>query len=253
MYCHKSLLILLAVFCGVYSVSVQQEVSLSIPTLDCSLVLCAFTNCPNPITPPGKCCPICPDCSDVPCPKPLCANPKLKPGECCSSCEDSNCKFKGCVNFLPNNGVQWAPNPCSVCQCTNNQPICAAIDCFSPTEEDCFGYPVVTRPNDCCPRCDYGVANNTCGVVLQLFGKQNMTVSATPGAHSCNKEIVKHTCDKFSFRSGGEKFRCDPVVGRRVLRFNRGCPLYRATYSDITKCKAVKDDAVIAGCDLTVD
>lgn len=223
---------------------------------DCSAILCLKPPCPNPVTLPGKCCPVCPlDCSTVLCPRPLCANPTLKPGQCCPSCDDSNCKFKGCVSFLPNGDARWAPTPCSLCRCNKelNQQFCATFDCFFPSKEDCFGHPVITKPNECCPTCDFGVPDNKCKVVPQLFGRQNITVSATPGAKSCSKAIVKSTCDKFVFRSGGEKFRCDPVEGRRLLRFGKRCPLNKATYTDVTRCKVVRDDSVVAGCDLTVE
>ncbi len=221
---------------------------------DCSAVLCKKPTCPNPITPPGECCPQCPDCSAVLCPRPLCANPTLPPGECCPTCDDSNCKFKGCVNFQSNGEAQWSPSPCFICVCNKelNQQFCAIIDCVFLTKKDCFGYPVVTRPNECCPRCDFGVPDDTCKLVPQVFGRQNITVSATPGTRACSKTVVKRTCDKLAFRSKGKKFRCDPVEGKRVINFEKRCPLCKATYTDVTRCKIVQDDDVITGCDLFI-
>ena len=222
---------------------------------DCSLVLCAAPDCENSFTPPGQCCPICPDCSAVLCPRPLCANPKVKPGDCCPTCEDSNCKFEGCVNFFSNGGVRWSPSPCFICQCNEelNQKICAIIDCFFPTQEDCFGYPIITKPNECCPRCDFGVPDDTCRVVPQIFGEQNITVTTTPGSKSCSKRIIRRTCDKLGFRSQGRKFRCDQVEGSRALRFDKNCPLNIATYTDVIRCNIIQDDSVNVGCDLIVD
>ena len=113
-----------------------------------------------------------------------------------------------------------------ICVCNKelNQQFCAIIDCIFLTK-DCFGYPVVTRLNECCPRCDFGVPDDTSKLVPQVFGRQNITVSATPGTRSCSKTVVKRTCDKLAFRSKGKKFHCDPAEGKRVINFEKRCPL----------------------------
>ena len=108
----------------------------------------------------------------------------------------------------------------------------------------------MTRLNECCPRCDFGVPDDTCKLVPEVFGRQNITVSAKPGTRSCSKTVVKRTCDKFAFRSRGKKFRCDPVEGKRVINFEKRCPLCKATYTDVTRCKIVQDNDVITGCGL---
>ena len=224
------------------------------PPPNCDPAQCGPVECSNSYILPGSCCPICPDCSHVTCPRPLCANPKYKPGDCCATCEDSLCKFEGCVSFLTDGQVQWAPSPCSLCQCNKelNQKYFGVTDCYFIREEDCFGYPVVTKPDECCPRCDFGVPDDTCQVVPQILGKQDISVSATPGYSSCNKTIIKKTCDKIGFRSGGKKYRCSQVEGRRVVRFDQNCPLSWGVYNDVTSCRAVEDDDLVVGCDLVV-
>ncbi len=195
------------------------------------------------------------DCSAVQCPGPLCANPVVPKGECCGTCENSNCKFKGCVNFLPDGGgVRWAETPCFVCQCDveRNQQFCFIIDCLFPTKEQCFGRPVITRPNECCPTCDFGIPSRRCGLVPQLFGQKNITVSASDTTRSCTEEVVTRGCDKFGFRVGKKRFRCQEVKGKRLVRFDKNCPLCVGTYTDSVRCKAVRDDDLIVGCDLIV-
>lgn len=194
------------------------------------------------------------DCSAVLCPRPLCANPETPPGECCPVCDNSNCKFKGCVNFLPGGGVQWAETPCIICQCDikNNQPICAIIDCFFLTKELCFGRPVITRPNECCPTCDFGTPDIGCSLVPQVFGRENITVTSSPSDRSCTEQVVKKGCDKFGFRFRNKRFRCEPKQGKRLVRFDKNCPLCLGTYTDNVRCKAVRDDNLIVGCDLVV-
>jgi hypothetical protein len=194
------------------------------------------------------------DCSTVLCARPLCANPVTPEGECCPSCENSNCKFKGCVNFLPGGGVQWAENPCFVCQCDvkSNQQFCFIIDCFFPTKEQCFGRPVITRPNECCPTCDFGIPKRRCGLVPQLFGRENITVSSSTTNRNCTEEVVKRGCDKIGFRAGKKRFRCQPVKGKRRVEFDDNCPLCDARYTDNVRCKRVRDDDLIVGCDFIV-
>ena len=193
------------------------------------------------------------DCSLVRCARPLCANPVTPPGQCCPSCENSNCKFEGCVNFLPDGGVQWSPTPCLFCICDveRNEKITAIIDCFFLTKEDCCGFPVVTRDNECCPSCDFGTRERGCFVVPQIFGKQNITVSDR--SNTCSTQVVKKTCDKASFRtSRGQKFRCDAREGKRKVKFGENCPLCDGTYTDTVRCRARRDNDIIVGCDLVV-
>lgn len=195
------------------------------------------------------------DCSAVLCPHPLCANPVTPKGQCCPSCENSNCKFKGCVNFLPDGGVQWAENPCFVCRCDieNNFPRCFIIDCFFPSKKDCFGRPVIRRPNECCPTCDFGTPKLGCSLVPRIFGRENITVSSSATTRKCTKQVIKRGCDKIGFQLGKKTFRCQPVQGKRLVRFDKFCPLCLGAYTDNVRCKAVRDDKLILGCDLVVD
>ena len=195
------------------------------------------------------------DCSLVLCARPLCANPVTPPGECCPSCKDSNCNFTGCVNFNDKFGPQWQPNPCKFCQCDKerNEPICAVSRCsIPPTREDCFGFPVVTKPWECCSSCDFGKPETGCFVVPQVFSKRNITVSQSIGRNQCSAEVNDHTCDKFGFRFRGKKFRCDPVQGRRLVRFGKTCPLAWGVRKDTVRCRAVRDNSINVGCDLIV-
>ena len=201
------------------------------------------------------------DCSTVQCPRPLCANPTFRPGECCPSCEESNCKFQGCVNFnvsVDGRTTKWAPQPCLICQCDEekNQPLCAAIGCGpTPTEAECLGYPVVRKPNSCCAECDFGVPDDTCEVVprVSLGGvRDEIQITATRGRQSCSNLIIQSTCDKAVFRSGDKKFRCEPVEGKKMTSFDQNCPISKATYTDVTRCRTIEDSTLFAGCDLVV-
>ena len=205
------------------------------------------------------------DCSAVQllqCPRPLCANPTLRPGECCPTCEDSNCKFEGCVNFnvSVDGQTRWAPDPCRICRCDieRNQPICAVIDCGpTPTQAECLGYPVVTKPNRCCAECDFGVPDDECHLVprVSLGGTrtQEIQITATQGRQSCDGLITPNTCDKSAFRSGDKRFRCDPVEGDSMIIFDQTCPISKATYNDVISCKTVEDSTLFVGCDLVVN
>ena len=194
------------------------------------------------------------DCSRVRCRRPLCANPVTPPGECCPSCENSGCKFEGCVNFRSNGEPLWQPSPCFQCSCSDNETICAIIDCFALSKEDCFGRPVITRPWECCPSCDFGTPDDRCSAVpipKSFGGLSNITVSN--GFRSCSREVILHTCTPRAFRSRGKKFRCEPRESKRPVKFEKGCPLCVGFYQDVVRCKAVRDDDEIVGCDLFVD
>ena len=197
-----------------------------------------------------------PDCSRVTCRRPLCADPVIPPGECCPSCENSSCKFEGCVNFLSDGRVQWQPaDPCITCFCINNSTVCLAVGCRLLREEDCFGFPVVTKPGECCPSCNFSIPARRCAAVPQVFSQRNITVTEEGNSittNSCSRQIVKRTCDKVGFRAFGRKFRCAPVQGKRFVRFDRMCPLRFGLFRDVVVCRPVRDNNVIVGCDLVV-
>lgn len=193
-----------------------------------------------------------PQCRQVRCRRPLCANPVTPPGECCPSCENSGCKFEGCVNFRSDGRAQWQPDPCSFCFCSNNRTVCAVVACRFLTEDDCFGFPVTTKPDQCCPFCDFGIPEDKCAVVPLPFSQRNITVTDSRSSASCSKEVVEHECDKQGFRANGLKFRCVPREGKRLLRFKNTCPLCGGLYTDVVICRARRDDDITVGCDLVV-
>lgn len=192
------------------------------------------------------------DCSRVTCSRALCADPVIPPGECCPSCENSSCKFEGCVNFLSDGRVQWQPDPCVTCFCVDNSTICGSIGCRPLREEDCFGFPVVTKPGECCLSCNFSIPARRCAAVPQVFSQRNITVTEERNPNSCSRQIVKRTCDKVDFRAFGRKFRCAPVQGGRFVRFDRMCPLRFGFFRDVVACRPVRDNNVIVGCDLVV-
>lgn len=193
-----------------------------------------------------------PDCSAVLCHAPSCANPVTPPGECCPSCRTSRCLLKGCVNRRQGE-VVWQPDPCTFCQCLDNRPLCAAISCAFPTPEDCLGFPVKTNPWECCPSCAFGFPPNSCNVVPRPFGGRNLTVSDGGGGKTCGKRVALSTCDKAGYRAdNGDKFQCVASTGRRLVEFGEDCPLNLASYMDVVKCNAVRNDDVTVGCNTVV-
>lgn len=89
-------------------------------------------------------------------------------------------------------------------------------------------------------------------MVPQLFGRENITVSSSASGKDCTEQVVRKGCDKIGFRAGSKRFRCQPVKGKRLIRFDKNCPLCFGHYRDNVRCKAVRDDNLIVGCDLIV-
>lgn len=77
-------------------------------------------------------------------------------------------------------------------------------------------------------------------------------MSSTAFGKNCTEEIVKKGCDKVGFRAGNRRFRCQPVQGKRRVRFDEDCPLHTGTFKDNVRCRAVRDDNFIVGCDFVV-
>lgn len=193
------------------------------------------------------------DCSQVTCPPALCANPVTIVGECCPSCVGSGCMFKGCVTFSSYGRPHWQPTPCETCSCYNNEPGCRSRQCQELTETDCYGHPVVTKPNECCQSCDFGTPATGCHVVRQpkAWGQKGINIKS--GYRSCAEEIFYHECDKRGFRADGKKYRCVPQYGKRMVTFGAWCPMSEGFYQDVVQCNAVEDAHIIVGCDLFVD
>lgn len=194
-----------------------------------------------------------PDCSAVLCLKPQCADPVTPPGKCCSSCANSKCKFRGCVQYEPNNQVRWLPDPCKICSCFKGKEICGAIGCQGfPGPDPCFGRPLTKvgfRPSVCCPRCNFGVREQACKAVPDK--RRSFSISHKGGR--CTGSVIEHKCDKIGYRKGGKKFRCQAVRRNRyvTLRGSRCNPFSRIAYNDVLFCRAVKDATLrgAEGCD----
>lgn len=111
-------------------------------------VKCPALGCLFPVTPPGKCCPICPPVGDKPgkCPVPtgpghcaeFCAGDFSCPGrqKCCSNgcghdCMDPVPKAKSCSY----KGKQYSDGEtfkdlCNTCTCTNGKVSCTEMACI---------------------------------------------------------------------------------------------------------------------------
>lgn len=162
-------------------------------------------------------------------------------------------KIRGCVQYEPNNYVRWLPSPCKICNCFKGKEVCGLIGCQGfPGPDPCFGRPLTKvgyRPSVCCPRCDFGVPEQACRAVPDK--RRSYSISHKGGR--CTGTVIEHKCDKIGYRKGGEKFRCVPVQRTRYvsLRGPRCNPFSRIGYSDVTYCRAVKDDTLrgAEGCD----
>ena len=77
-------------------------------------------------------------------------------------------------------------------------------------------------------------------------------MSVSDGGRTCGRRVALSTCDKSGYRANGLKFQCVPTTGRRLVEFGEDCPLNMATYMDVVKCNAVRNDDVIVGCDSVV-
>ena len=190
------------------------------------------------------------DCTGVRCLPPLCANPITPPGQCCLSCENSRCRFNGCVVFEKYE-VHWKPEPCKTCSCVSNKVVCTTSKCTKLTREDCFGYQVTTKLNDCCPSCNFSIAEEECGVVPSHYD----TLRGGEG-ELCTREVVMHKCDKLGFIYREKKYRCVPEEQATMVKFPRSCPSRVVTYSNVVSCKALPDVSVYLPvhkqCDLVV-
>lgn len=156
-----------------------------------------------------------------------CADPEYQDG-CCPNCDKSNCKFRGCVHFgmFPT----WRPDPCTVCSCYRGNELCTNITCPSIS---CYGYPNVTRPHNCCPECDFGIARNECGVIP--VSKKSLYVAL--GDDGSQQEVAMHDCDKqFVWRN--EKWHiCTPKKKITSVQMKDSqSPIRRVVYKDVKEC-----------------
>ena len=178
------------------------------------------------------------------CPVPLCADPVRPDGGCCDTCDNSTCRFRGCVHFGAF-GPQWYPDPCTLCGCFDGEEVCSEIFCDIP---ECFGFPLKTDPDACCPRCDYGIADDDCAPIPVA----NVSLYAALGdGAQCRYDVTRHECDKrFLLRDG----RVRECIGRKRARpvVTRDCEGIRKIITeDITQCIMRKPRAPIADLDLS--
>jgi len=192
-------------------------------------------------------------CQNTACPQPLCANPVTQSGECCPSCRESRCKFKGCVQFEPNNEVRWWPEPCKVCNCYGGREICMMYSCtmIENVYKNCLvttpptkvGY----RPYVCCPRCEYHVPEKACKLVPSEIKK----ISIPDTNPECCGTYTDYKCDKVGFRKDQKKFRC--MEERRNLNVTtQGCNT--VVYNAAVTCTTLEDPTLknAEGCDLYI-
>ena len=206
------------------------------------------------------------DCQSVKCPRPLCANPVTPEGECCPSCEHSECKFEGCVQFLGKPGsktVQWKPDGCITCICTDNTSLCYGFGCppvYPPVTDPCLGRPQITSPTECCIACDFGIPEKECAVVPDRSLTYELGMEEF--GSMCSVALTFHRCDKRGFiGNGGRRFECRPVVRRRSVKLSRDSDsvsgscgaVEELTYSDVVRCLPVRNDDIDIGCDILVD
>ena len=156
-----------------------------------------------------------------------CADPEYQDG-CCPNCDKSNCKFRGCVHFgmFPT----WRPDPCTVCSCYRGNELCTNITCPSIS---CYGYPNVTRPHNCCPECDFGIARNECGVIP--VSKNSLYIAL--GDDSSQQEVVMYDCDKqFVWRNEKWHICTSKKKIKSVQMKDSQSPIRQVVYKDVKEC-----------------
>ena len=184
------------------------------------------------------------ECNQQDCPPTYCSDPRTPPeDECCDTCEGASCVWRGCVHFGPS-GPLWYPDPCTVCHCSGGQEVCTAILCPVP---ECFGYPLVTDPDACCPRCDWGIPEDECAPVPA----GNMSLYATLGdGAQCHYEVVRHKCDKELLLINNEIHECH---GKKKITslWTQDCDdIHKIVYRDIGRCVVKRPREPIYDLDL---
>ena len=155
-----------------------------------------------------------------------CPDPRKVWNNPCGSCHHSRCKYEGCVYTGPLN-TYWKPDPCTKCFCENGKKKCYPINCY---QSDCFGYPKVKQPGECCAECDFGDSYDACSAIPKSFSWYNH------GDPTCMK-LVKHMCNKPFIYTKGKWYECTKQKGYRMVSDNPGCGhIVNEGYEDITKC-----------------
>ena len=193
------------------------------------------------------------DCE--PCPPVPCADPVINNDETCPCRHCPNCTVRGCVNYGWI-GITWWPDPCTVCSCFNNEELCTKIHCQVP---ECFGFPVITRPGECCPECDFGIADDECGPIPK--GNRSLYV-ALGDEKSCHAEVLSYGCDKDLVLKDRKIFKCVPKEKLKSHRFEQNCPVRRVVYKEVRECelrlatpREIPQDDIFPnnGCDFVSD
>lgn len=152
-------------------------------------------------------------CNYSNCPVRECADPDYSADKCCGDCNNSKCKFRGRVEYNAFYPV-WYPVPCQKCQCIEGETVCTNITC--PSLDNCMGqgYQLKTIEGKCCPVCDYGIAEDACGLVRT--GKRKIDI-AVDGQKTCTADVVMHKCDKEKVTIRGRIMRCKETLGERMI------------------------------------
>lgn len=183
------------------------------------------------------------DCNRDECPPPLCADAVRVDGQCCETCDNSSCLYRGCVHFGAF-GPQWYPDPCTLCGCHGGEEVCTEIVCDVP---ECFGFPLVTDPDACCPRCDFGIAEDKCAPVPV----RNVSLYATLGDSSqCQYEVTIHECDKQFLLKNGKVHQCIGKKRAKPIVTNDCEDIRKVIVEDTTSCRVRRPRAPIADLDL---
>lgn len=171
-----------------------------------------------------------PLCNPDDCPPTYCSDPQpAVEGECCQTCKNSSCVWKGCVHFGAF-GPQWYPDPCTLCGCYNGEKVCSEILCDEPK---CFGFPLKTDPDACCPRCDWGIAADECAPIPVA----NVSLYTTLGDDvQCHDEVTRHECDKSLLQKDGRIFECRPKRRGKPVLMSHCRDVRKVIYEDVTSC-----------------
>lgn len=132
--------------------------------------------------------------------------------------------------------MTWRPDPCTTCMCLEGMETCAVVDC-RPVE--CYGFPMVMRPQRCCEECDFGVSNTECAAVPV----RTRMVDVQLGESTCQEEVLEFECDKtYIVDNSGAWFQCDAVREQVNVSVNdlpqRRCgpQVSQVTYETVARC-----------------
>ena len=159
-----------------------------------------------------------------------CADPDYTTDPCCGDCSKSKCQFHGCVKFGPH-GPTWHPTPCLTCVCKDGQTHCTNISSTCPDCEE-QRYRAKYVEGQCCPVCDYGIANDSCG----LIRVRNHTIKVSKdNQDECNVSVTEHGCDKPMFTRNNVQYRCKAIESVHIVKNVCG-DIKKLEYRDVIDC-----------------